>query len=127
MRTTAGHYFLLHHGRSPWRCSVRAERYAEVAETIADLNRRGARAARIVARHQTPLDPDGATDDPDQGELVAHFRATEFPLMDLFLPSGDAESLAQLYTEIFAMGVKAAFQELLPTHTRIDEPKASPY
>ena len=127
MRTTAGHYFLLHHGRSPWRCTVRAERYADLAETLADLNRRGARDARIVARHQIPPDPDGAAGDPDQRELVARFRAA-VPAMDIFraVPGGD-EAITELYTEIFAMGVKAAFRELLPTHTRIDEPKASPY
>ena len=110
MRTTAGHYFLLHHGRAPWRCSVSAGCYADVAETLADLNRRGARDARIVARHQSQSPKDDAVPvrGPDKRDLIERFQQA-LPTMDLQI------------TEIFSMGVEAAFRELLPTHTRIDK------
>ncbi len=119
MRTTAGHYFLLHHGRDPWRCSVGAGRYADIAIQLADLHRRGARSARIVAQHQTQDDDRYVTSDPDQRELVERFRAT-LPAMDFVRLDQDSDRVTELYTEIFRKGVEAAFRALLPTHTRID-------
>lgn len=54
MRSTAGHYWLLHHS-TKWRCSVTPTEYADIADVLADYHAKGAKAARAVATQASSI------------------------------------------------------------------------